>query len=76
MSGPIRNILGQVRNRIDVPYIMDHRKILIANLSKGMLGEDKANLLGAFARDPIPAGGNGAGGGARSTENGFSLDRR
>ena len=48
MAPAIRNILGQVRNRVDVRYIMDHRKILIANLSKGLLGEDKANLLGAL----------------------------
>ena len=48
MAPPIRNILSQTRNRVDVRYIMDHRKILIANLSKGLLGEDKANLLGAL----------------------------
>jgi hypothetical protein len=48
MSPLIRNILGQVRSRVDIPYIMDHRKILIANLSKGQLGEDKSNLLGAL----------------------------
>lgn len=48
MSAPIRNILGQVRSRIDLRYVMDHRKIFIANLSKGLLGEDKANLLGAL----------------------------
>lgn len=49
LLGPgIRNILGQVRNRIDVRYIMDHRKIFVANLSKGLLGEDRASLLGAL----------------------------
>lgn len=48
MSPPIRNILGQVRNRIDIRYVMDHRKIFIANLAKGLLGEDKSNLLGAL----------------------------
>ncbi|MCU1329447.1 MAG: hypothetical protein JWN34_4817 [Bryobacterales bacterium] len=48
MSPIIRNILGQVRSRIDVRYVIDHRKIFIANLSKGLLGEDKANLLGAL----------------------------
>jgi hypothetical protein len=30
----IRNVLGQVRNRIDIRYVMDHRKIFVANLSK------------------------------------------
>src|SRR5258706_2102959 len=48
MSPVIRNVLGQVRNRIDIRYLMDHRKVFIANLSKGRLGEDKANLLGAL----------------------------
>ena len=47
MSPPLRNILGQVRNRVDLRYIMDHRKIFIANLSKGTLGADKSNLLGS-----------------------------
>lgn len=48
MAAPLRNILGQVRNKIDASVIMDRRCILIANLSKGRLGEDKANLLGAM----------------------------
>lgn len=46
-SSTIRNILGQVRSTIDLRFMMDNRRILIANLSKGQLGEDKANLLGA-----------------------------
>lgn len=48
MASPIRNIFGQVRSKIDPRFIMDNRRILIANLSKGRLGEDKANLLGAL----------------------------
>lgn len=47
-SSTIRNILGQVRSKIDLRFMMDDRRILIANLSKGKLGEDKANLLGAM----------------------------
>jgi hypothetical protein len=47
-SSVIRNILGQVRSKIDPRFMMDHRRILIANLAKGRLGEDKANLLGAI----------------------------
>ncbi|MDA8432637.1 MAG: ABC transporter permease subunit, partial [Nitrospiraceae bacterium] len=43
----IRNILGQVRNRIDARFMMDNRRIFVANLSKGKLGADKANLLGS-----------------------------
>jgi len=48
MAPPIRNIFGQVQSKIDPRFMMDHRRILIANLSKGRLGEDKANLLGAL----------------------------
>ncbi len=47
-SSTVRNILGQVRSKIDLRWMMDRRRILIANLSKGKLGEDKANLLGAM----------------------------
>ena len=48
MAAPVRNILGQIRNKIDAQYIMDRGGIFIANLSKGKLGEDKANLLGSI----------------------------
>jgi|ERR1051326_1176589 energy-coupling factor transporter ATP-binding protein EcfA2 len=44
----IRNILGQVKKKVSVPFIMDNGRLLIANLSKGHLGEDKANLLGSL----------------------------
>lgn len=47
-SAPIRNILGQVRSQFDPRFIIDNRRIFIANLSKGLLGHDKANLLGAL----------------------------
>jgi hypothetical protein len=47
MAPPLRNILGQVRNRIDPRFIMDHGRIFIANLSKGLVGADKSNLLGS-----------------------------
>jgi hypothetical protein len=48
MSAPLRNVLGQVKSKIDVRFMMDTRRVLIANLSKGLLGEDKSNLLGAM----------------------------
>src|SRR5262249_8762977 len=47
LAPAVRNVLGQVRNRIEPRYIMDHERIFIANLSKGLLGADKTNLLGA-----------------------------
>jgi hypothetical protein len=48
MAAPLRNVFGQVKNRIDPRFIMDRKRIFIANLSKGRLGEDKANLLGSL----------------------------
>jgi hypothetical protein len=48
LAAPVRNILGQVKSRIQARYLMDHRRIFIANLSKGRLGEDNSNLLGAI----------------------------
>ena len=44
----IRNILGQVKTKISIPFIMDNERLFIANLSKGNLGHDKANLLGSL----------------------------
>lgn len=48
MSPHLRNILGQVKSRIDARFMMDRGRVFIANLSKGKLGSDKANLLGAL----------------------------
>ena len=47
-SPAMRNILGQGRSSFDLSYVMDNRKILIVNLSKGVLGEDMTNLLGSL----------------------------
>ncbi|HYC83408.1 MAG TPA: TraM recognition domain-containing protein, partial [Candidatus Paceibacterota bacterium] len=44
----IRNIIGQPKSSIDFRQIMDEKKILIVNLSKGRLGEDNAKLIGAM----------------------------
>jgi len=49
ISNPlIRNIIGQKESKIDIREIMDEGKILLANLSKGMVGEDNSSLLGAL----------------------------
>ena len=47
-SPVIRNILGQVRTKVSIPFVMDTGRLFIANLSKGKLGHDKANLLGSL----------------------------
>ncbi len=44
----IRNIIGQVHSTIDIRKIMDEKKILIVNLSRGKIGEDASRLLGAL----------------------------
>jgi hypothetical protein len=44
----IRNIIGQPKSSFDIRKIMDEKKILIVNLSKGLVGEGNANLLGAM----------------------------
>lgn len=44
----IRNIVGQSRSTFDLRKMMDERKILIVNLSKGRMGETNAALLGAM----------------------------
>jgi len=44
----VRNIVCQVRSRMDFRAIMDEGKILICNLSKGRLGEENSSLLGSL----------------------------
>ncbi len=44
----IRNIIGQPKSSFDIRQMMDEKKILIMNLSKGLIGESNANLLGSM----------------------------
>ncbi|MDD4287677.1 MAG: type IV secretion system DNA-binding domain-containing protein [Candidatus Peribacteraceae bacterium] len=44
----IRNIVGQVKNGLDLRHAMDTGKIIIVNLSKGRLGEDTSAFLGSM----------------------------
>jgi len=44
----IRNIVGQAKSSFDIRKMMDEKKILIINLSKGQIGEGNANLLGSM----------------------------
>ncbi|MDP2631249.1 MAG: type IV secretory system conjugative DNA transfer family protein [Candidatus Uhrbacteria bacterium] len=60
----MRNIIGQSKSAFDFRQIMDEGKILLVNLSKGLIGEVNGNLLGliivsklqmaAFTRANIP----------------------
>jgi CxxC-x17-CxxC domain-containing protein len=47
-SAVIRHIVGQPKSTIDLEDIMNNQKILIANLSKGRIGEDSMRLLGGM----------------------------
>lgn len=44
----IRNIIGQSKSTFNIREMMDKKKILIINLSKGQIGEDSASLLGSM----------------------------
>jgi hypothetical protein len=52
----VRNIIGQPRSSFNIRQIMDERKILIVNLSRGLVGEDNASLLGALLVTKIQLG--------------------
>jgi len=42
----MRNIIGQTQSAFDFRKAMDEKKILLCNLSKGVLGEEDAKFLG------------------------------
>jgi hypothetical protein len=44
----IRNIVGQPKSSFNIEEVMNSKKIFIANLSKGVLGEDATQLLGSL----------------------------
>lgn len=44
----IRNIVGQSKSGFNIRQIMDESKILVINLSRGLIGEDNAAILGSL----------------------------
>ena len=44
----VRNLLGQPQSSFDIRKFMDERKILIINMSKGLVGEGNARLIGSM----------------------------
>lgn len=44
----IRNIIGQATSSFDIRTLMDSRKILLINLSKGLVGDTNMQLLGSM----------------------------
>jgi hypothetical protein len=47
-SIPLRNIVGQPMSSFSLDEVVNTKKIFIANLAKGQLGEDMASLLGSM----------------------------
>lgn len=52
-SPAVRSILGQVTPKFDLAHTMNNGGILIANLSKGAIGEQASNLLGSLLMSQI-----------------------
>ncbi|MBU0727716.1 type IV secretion system DNA-binding domain-containing protein [Patescibacteria group bacterium] len=44
----IRNIIGQPINKFNIREMMDSQKILLMKVSKGLLGEENSQILGAM----------------------------
>jgi hypothetical protein len=44
----IRNIIGQPKSSFDIREVMDNKKILLINLSKGLVGDTNMRLLGSM----------------------------
>ncbi len=47
-TATIRNIVGQAKSSINMRKVMDEKKIMIINLSRGKIGEDNSAFLGAM----------------------------
>src|SRR6185503_2469420 len=47
-SAQMRNILCQSKSRFDLGFLLDRGRILVADLSKGAVGDDHSRLLGAL----------------------------
>ncbi len=49
LSNPLlRNIFGQKENKINLEELMNQRKIILINLSKGKLGEENSSFFGSM----------------------------
>lgn len=48
LAPALRNVLGQVKAKINFRFMIDRKRIFIANLSKGRIGETHSSLLGAL----------------------------
>ena len=44
----MRNVVGQSETKFDIRDVMDNKKILLMKVSKGLLGEENSQLMGAM----------------------------
>ena len=44
----MRNVVGQPETKFDIRDVMDNKKILLMKVSKGLLGEENSQLMGAM----------------------------
>jgi len=42
----MRNILGQAKSSVNLPQLMEEKKIFLVDLAKGKIGEENSNFLG------------------------------
>ena len=58
LSNPLlRNIFGQKENKIDLERAINEQKIILVNLSKGLLGEENSSFLGSMILTKIKQAG-------------------
>jgi len=49
LSDPmLRNIFGQKENKVDIAQLMNAKKIILINLSKGRIGEENSSFFGSM----------------------------
>jgi hypothetical protein len=48
LAAPMRNTLGQVKSAFHPRHVLDHRKVFIANLSRGRLGQENSSLMASL----------------------------
>lgn len=49
LSDPLlRNIFGQKQNKVDMSKLMNEKKIILINLSKGRIGEENSSFFGSM----------------------------
>lgn len=69
----MRNIIGQAHSSFDVRAVMDEGKILLCNLSKGLLGDINSDLLGFVLVSKLQVAALGRADVAESQRRDFSL---